>query len=302
MNGGAVFVSWRSKLRFERCLFVANSAADGGAFAIDTADLRLHNCYFHGNIGSTGGGAILASDGGVDISGSFLRTNRSGGDGGALLLREESDALIRTTLFVDNEATVDGGSLNQAPVGGGGPSCDGGSTVAARDAILWGNLPDEIFSDNGDSLDVRYSDLSGECTDLPVQRSLWRWLSPREDPPAASFRSTVAGSVSASGGGVPRPVRMQPEIRHHLPLLRGVAALGRRSIPWWPLSASGHRATAGVIIAGGSRRSGEWSGLEPEPWGGGRGRFFSMKRGGGRSGRSEGECRRTRRAVLHPQK
>ena len=146
-------------------LINARSGGDGGAVAVSSGRLDLEGCTFEDNLAADDGGAIaLVSSVLVDDGSSFI-DNR--GTRGGALLSESSNVTLRSTQFLDNAATEDGGAMTMIA----------GSGLFVEGVEVWLNTSGR--SGGGFSLaDVNVSD--------GVIRNSW-------------FHDNLAGS---SGGGI----------------------------------------------------------------------------------------------------
>lgn len=131
--GGAINVNtnWGGTPLIEECIFIENSAQQGGAFWLGPGgDATLKNCYFEGNT-STGaqGGAVWVEGADLLVEGcEFLANDASGfGSGGAIYDANSSNAFSSA----DSVTTIKDCVFNGNAAGlGGAISIDSDSTVS----------------------------------------------------------------------------------------------------------------------------------------------------------------------------
>ena len=101
--------------KISNCMFIGNEAGStvqsyfGGAIYIVNASPVLHNCIFANNKARARGGAISASNSNPLISSCTFVQNEASDLGAALHLRENSNATIINSLFVNNTCLLAAG-------------------------------------------------------------------------------------------------------------------------------------------------------------------------------------------------
>lgn len=160
-DGGGMFNGGRG-VTVTNCTFIGNSAeADhgmGGGMFNEYCDLRIINCTFIGNYASVlypGGGGHTPGGGGMynwEDSPTVVGCTFSGNvayDGGAMFNYDDGDAIVINCTFSGNRAIRRGGAIyNYA---------SGNPTIT--NCILWGDEPGEI--DGTLPMMVSYSDVQG---------------------------------------------------------------------------------------------------------------------------------------------
>ncbi|MBE9466689.1 MAG: T9SS type A sorting domain-containing protein [Bacteroidetes bacterium] len=115
--GGALNISYFSKISLSHCIFENNHASsNGGAIYLYNASLNINDCIFDNNSVSSRGGAIcLEGDDNIfelKITNSILSNNTSSSHGGAICKRYSNAALtIINSKLIDNTAGSYGGAI-----------------------------------------------------------------------------------------------------------------------------------------------------------------------------------------------
>ncbi|MBI1825703.1 MAG: right-handed parallel beta-helix repeat-containing protein [Planctomycetes bacterium] len=149
-QGGGICIEGGSETNIFDCIFANNSAyGGGGIIQIDQSRTLVMDCQFLGNHAeSTGGG--MASVDGIDYA--YVDCLFSG-----------NTALYGAAMGgIADAVTVTGCTLsgNAASESGGGLYGYDGTSILLSDCILWGNLPDEITTEDSTAT-IRYSDVQG---------------------------------------------------------------------------------------------------------------------------------------------
>ncbi len=128
INGAGMFIEEGGTSTLKNCIFSANSARNygGGMFAEDECDLILTNCTFTRNLADYGAGMY-----------------NFGGD-----LSRQS---LTNCTFYGNSAHSHGGGIYNTRH----------SSSVLTNCILWLNVPDEIYPNEGPAAIVSYSDIQG---------------------------------------------------------------------------------------------------------------------------------------------
>lgn len=115
-NGGAISIRAYDGVSVDECLFVSNFAScNGGAIALDSADISIYRSTFSGNrcglpVSPWGyGGAISSDHSSPEIHWNVFTGNASTGIGGALSVRY-NDCNIYNNIFTENYSAL-GGAL-----------------------------------------------------------------------------------------------------------------------------------------------------------------------------------------------
>ena len=174
---GGLFTS-DSSMEVRQCLFRENySDVSGGAVRCTTSTLFFANCQFIGNSATEGGGAIymMACNNSI-ISGCIFESNTA--RHGAGIHNWGSDYEINNSLFIYNEASLEGGAFSNTVFLGGSndftvrkstfvgnisgeglPALDAyAGNLGIVNSIIWGN-----FNSAGDSIqldNVSYANVS----------------------------------------------------------------------------------------------------------------------------------------------
>ena len=180
-NGGGMY-NWLSQPSLANCTFAYNSAeTNGGGLHNDIdSDTDLGNCTFVGNLASSGGGVYNRWF--ITLTGCLFQGNWAEDDGGGMkCVQLGSLAAVTNCAFWGNRASGDGGGMwvgeqasgkvtncsfhaNSAGPGefnlGGALYVDSLSSLTAVNCIMWGDCPDEIYTEAGAS--VTYCDVQGD--------------------------------------------------------------------------------------------------------------------------------------------
>ncbi len=115
--GGGVKVS-NADATFEQCVFNSLKALGGGAIGVEAGSIRAEGCSFFANEAAESGGAILARDAAVILSGSVIAGGSAGYSGGGVTIEgvdpDGRQSSILGTSLRQNSASV-GGALWIAP-------------------------------------------------------------------------------------------------------------------------------------------------------------------------------------------
>jgi predicted outer membrane repeat protein len=146
------------------CTIARNRAGRGGALYCEESDLLLTGCLVEANRALGGeladGGGVCCVDSAPLLSHTLLLDNLAERNGGGVYGYRARPAL-RNVVLAGNEARRDGGglccywtdlTLDNCTITGNPAVYDGGgvalyySTPSLRNSILWGDLPDEIYT------------------------------------------------------------------------------------------------------------------------------------------------------------
>ena len=165
----------------EDCSITANYATgtpayDGGGLYIKNGSTTtVTDCTIAENKAHQNGGGLYVTGGAPELIRCTIARNRSDGIGGGIRPVGGATLTIVNCVVIDNYAANDGGGIyssglstivnslfvgNLAQYGGGGGIYVAGATTTVRNAILWGNAPDEIAVASA-TADVAYSDIEG---------------------------------------------------------------------------------------------------------------------------------------------
>jgi len=164
--GGGVNVGFRSIANFDNCLFTNNSAASGGAIALqnDSTEVHVTNTEFTANIASNNGGAIFS---GANLSSSIVSATSSlfqGNSavfGGAVHQAENGDDDIGVfdvynSTFVFNVVEQQGGAVN---------------LVNANGEMINNVFSNNVATDPGTGGAISINSSSNEITDVSITNS-----------------------------------------------------------------------------------------------------------------------------------
>ncbi|WP_136515433.1 right-handed parallel beta-helix repeat-containing protein [Geomonas edaphica] len=154
---GAAIRGTSTRGSIEGCSFTRNiSAGSGGAVNCFYLD-RVLDCAFIGNSADLDGGAICMDRG---INQGFINclfTENEAQHGGAVYCAEMyPSGFFTNCTFVHNRARVGGGAVHCNSL-----AEESGVTLRIANAIIWGNLPNQIGVLRSDSVEVTYSDIMG---------------------------------------------------------------------------------------------------------------------------------------------
>lgn len=134
-----------------QCSIDANEAvaSGGGVYGAEDSHLTLISCALRENRTTWMGGGGIESDftGELFLIGCMI-TGNSARHGGGLVVNRHA---------VLTNCTITG---NLASISGGGIRCGYSGRPMIKNCILWGNSPDEIYSNHGGAT-IRYSDVQG---------------------------------------------------------------------------------------------------------------------------------------------
>ncbi len=156
----------RLSLRFRECLFLNNSALNGGAIFAENANLEIRMSTFEGNEAANAGGAIYTRSGrnaslivedsefarnavlGIKADDMAEETSvandseakRICGTGGAILAHSPLSIDIRASVFVANTGCKGGGAVSVVDRGGGGVDTDFNRVFTVSDSVFRDNV------------------------------------------------------------------------------------------------------------------------------------------------------------------
>ncbi len=167
-------------LLLSRCVVEENLADVGGGLHKVGGPIELRDCQFNGNIASQLGGGLFIAGFDVVLERCAISHNTAAEQGGGMWVDLAGDqSVITNCLFAHNLSTYGGGlywndSLdmlypvsnctivaNEALERGGGAYIDEPEPFVFSNCVLWANEPQQIFDDNDDEADVRYSCIEG---------------------------------------------------------------------------------------------------------------------------------------------
>ncbi|MBM3324267.1 MAG: right-handed parallel beta-helix repeat-containing protein, partial [Calditrichaeota bacterium] len=150
--GGGVMCEWYSSPTFVNCTVMGNSANGGGGVCCwSNSSPSFTNCTVSGNSASTGGGVFCSENCSPTFRNCILSDNHATGSGGGVgCLSNSSPTFTNCTL-----------SGNSAYNDGGGVVCYIQASPSFVNCILWVNTPEQIFLNDGGSVQVSYSDVQG---------------------------------------------------------------------------------------------------------------------------------------------
>ena len=194
--GGGMRNNHCFNLTIRNCVFLANSAQNGGAMVNNPASPTLINCLFIENLGSSAGAGIyntLSSS--PRLFGCKFIRNRANFAGGGMYSIAGTAPHLTNCVFSRNSASLHGGGLanfngseqtltnctfssNSAGTGGATASLKSSSSTLTN-CILWGNTTSSGFQvallDNS-SVAVNYCDVQGGLPGIDVDpTSLVTW-------------------------------------------------------------------------------------------------------------------------------
>jgi hypothetical protein len=150
--GGGISCESGSSPTITNCTISGNTAfLGGGIFCKSGSSPTITNCIISGNTGAAHSGGIGCDSGCSPIITNCIISGNTAGDGGGIYSYLSSPTIINCTI-----------SGNTATNGnGGGIRCQQGTALVGN-SILWGDAPNEIYLDAGDSITVTYSDVDQE--------------------------------------------------------------------------------------------------------------------------------------------
>ena len=109
-NGGAMFTAKDARAEFHDCIFLENTANQGGAFQIQVeSSIDFENCVFEDNSSEDVGGTIaLHGNSLVSIKECVFEGNSTKDYGGAIVLYDDSNASIEQSNFTSNSSNYGG--------------------------------------------------------------------------------------------------------------------------------------------------------------------------------------------------
>lgn len=144
-EGGGLHSDFASPTLFN-VTFTSNNARYGGGMRIAAGSATLTNVTFNSNSASIDGGGIYIDYNGTPTLTNVTFTNNDALRGGGMFSSTGSPTLTNGT-FTYNTAAYGGGIYNKS------------STLTLTNAIIWGNLPEQIYCD--ETPIVTYSDVEG---------------------------------------------------------------------------------------------------------------------------------------------
>ena len=147
-EGGALYLE-NGNYKFNKCLFQQNRTENfGGALYVLGISGEIDSCNFISNIGRNGGGAIQSRNSNLILSTTDFIDNQVFKLGGGGMYNEDSDVTILKCSFIRNRGIF----LADSAVFGGGLSNSGGTTL----------LEESIFEENEGSFGGGYSSTSSD--------------------------------------------------------------------------------------------------------------------------------------------
>lgn len=147
-SGGGILCEDGSSPKIIDCIITENGAITGGGIACDSSGPHVARCFIQGNTAEERGGGIFCSDTSSPLIVNCTISGNTGHTGGGVYNEEATLTIAHCTL-----------SGNIASSDGGGFYTDKSYPLIAN-CILWGDKPQEIFSNTGFPF-VRYSDVEG---------------------------------------------------------------------------------------------------------------------------------------------
>ncbi len=146
--GGGICCQSSSSPTITHCTIRGNTAfLGGGVFCWGGSSPVIANCTISGNTGEAHSGAIGCDSGCSPIITNSIITGNTAGDGGGIYSYLSSPTIINCTIS-GNTATSRGGAIR----------CQQG-TASVKNSILWGNVPNEVYLDAGDTITFTSSDI-----------------------------------------------------------------------------------------------------------------------------------------------
>lgn len=154
-GGGAIFwAAPNGAIICQECQFIRNTAADGGGIRLDGyGPVQLLGSKMHGNIATSGGGAINATYGSEVIAVNTVISGNAAELGGAIFASDADIDLVNSSLH-GNGALVSGGAIHVA----------WHSWIQMVNAVLWGNQApsgEQVLSAYPQTVWVIHSDIEG---------------------------------------------------------------------------------------------------------------------------------------------
>ncbi len=159
-NGGGIYCK-NSSPTIKNCIIALCRAVQlysifygqGGGIYLLNADPRIERCEILHNIALTGSGIYMISSN-PDIINCVIANNAAVGNGGGMACFTNSDPSLTNSSVVNNTAISNGGGFKIS---------DMGTKLTAKNSIIWGNSPNQIYKPSGSSATatVTYSDVQG---------------------------------------------------------------------------------------------------------------------------------------------
>ncbi len=155
-HGGGMYNSINTAT-VTKCLFSSNIATiSGGGMVNYGSNTIINQCKFIGNTAVSGGGIRNEFRASPFVTNSIFSHNIvSDGKGGGMSNYYRSNPVVANCTFSENEMTDN-------PTSGGGMSNEFTSSPTVINTIFWGNLPDQVYYDDPNSVrHISFSDVQG---------------------------------------------------------------------------------------------------------------------------------------------
>jgi len=109
-DGGAIRSAASAQLQLQNVGLIDNSAANGGALAVSSGQVEIHDATITGNAASSEGGALALLGSQCEIFHSTIAGNNAAADGGAIMAGSGQVAIISSTI-ANNTSGANGGAV-----------------------------------------------------------------------------------------------------------------------------------------------------------------------------------------------
>ena len=188
-SGAAILSNFTQNLSVSNCSFTSNAAENGAAIASFDGNLTIDGCSFQDNAATTDAGALLVSNGILELISSIFRNNNASGRGGSILLTESSSSRL-SALDCSNSTARDGGCLQIS---------------ASRDLAVRGSIMTKNTADNGGAIHcegVSVSKIVDTTFEENVARDKGGGIVLSASAQMELIRCTVNNNSARTGGGL----------------------------------------------------------------------------------------------------
>jgi len=110
-RGGGMYNEEESSPTVTSCVFVGNTANDGGGMANWDSSPTVINCVFYNNTAGSDGGGMVNEDSSPTVINCTFFGNDANDDGGGICNEDGSDPKLYNCIFWGNDADDDGGEI-----------------------------------------------------------------------------------------------------------------------------------------------------------------------------------------------
>lgn len=148
-SGGGIHNNEESDTTMNDCTFIGNSAVNygGGMSNVDECTGTFTNCIFTGNSSANNGGGVFNDDNNAMFANCIISGNSAVNDGGGMFNDGCAPILTNCTFSGNLAGENTGGIYNK-----------GACYMTLTNCILWGDVPDELYVDQGTQV-ITYCDI-----------------------------------------------------------------------------------------------------------------------------------------------